>query len=571
MSDTSIQKTRIYILTGIIIFLGFFVILRLFQLQILNSDEAKQDAERQYVSSTGAPFDRGLIYFSDKDGTTVAAATVESGFILAVNPNQVEDAEYIYQKISEVINLDKSDFIRKATKKNDPYEEILEKVDAETANKISEMKLKGVVLVRQKWRFYPGNTLAAHTLGFVSYRGGDVLAGTYGLEEKYNNVLTRNGSSLYVNFFAEIFANVQSSVFKNTTATGDIITTLEPTVQSELEVVINGIQRKWNSESVGGLVMDPHTGEILAMAGAPTFDLNNYRLEKDPSIYTNILSQGRYEMGSIIKPLVMAAAIDTGAVTPETTYNDTGSVIVQDRTISNFDKKGRGVVNMQDVISQSLNTGMVFAQQKMGKNAFREYMVDRYKLGEKTGIDLPGEVNGLVSGISGSNDVNFANAAFGQGIATTPINIVRGFSAIANGGYLVTPHITKTIREETGITKKIKYEKSSTPILKPESIAAINKMMVRAVDESYNRKLEHYTVAAKTGTAQMAKSGGQGYYSDRNMHSLIGYFPASNPRFVIYLFNIYPKEALYAIQTLGDPFFDMVQFLGSYYTISPDR
>ncbi len=571
MSDTSIQKRRIYILTGLIIFLGFFVVLRLFQLQILNSDSAKEDAERQYVSSSGAPFDRGLIYFSDKDGTTVAAATVESGFILAVNPNEIEDAEYIYQRLSEVIDIDEEIFIRRATKKNDPYEEILEKIDTEIANEISEMKLKGVLLIRQKWRFYPGNTLAAHTLGFVSYRGGDLLTGTYGLEEKYNNILTRNGSSLYINFFAEIFANVQSSVFKNTTATGDIITTLEPTVQSQLEVIINNIQKDWNSESVGGLVMDPYTGEIVAMAGAPTFDLNNYRLEKDPSIYTNILSQGRYEMGSIIKPLVMAAAIDVGAVTPETTYNDTGSVVVQDRTINNFDKKGRGVISMQEVISQSLNTGMVFVGQKMGKDAFREYMVDRYKLGERTGIDLPGEVNGQMSGISGNNDVNFANAAFGQGIATTPINIVRGFSVLANGGYLVTPHIAKTIREETGIIKKLKYEKSTEPILKPESIAAINKMMVHSVEESYNRKLEHYTVAAKTGTAQMAKSGGQGYYTDRNMHSLIGYFPASNPRFVIYLFNIYPKGALYATQTLGDPFFDMVQFLGSYYTISPDR
>lgn len=568
--DTSIHKKRINFLIALIILVGVITIARLFHLQIINSEDYRASAERQYVSSDGS-FDRGLIYFTDKDGTTVATATIESGFLLAINPSQIIDVEDVYEKLSQFVDIDRDIFMRRATKKDDPYEEILEKVDSETAQKISELNLKGVILVRQKWRFYPGNTLAAHTIGFVSYKGGNKLTGTYGLEEKYNDVLTRNGSSLYVNFFAEIFANVQSSVFRNTSVTGDIITTIDPTVQSQLEVAINGIQKKWNSDSVGGLVMDPHTGEIIAMAGAPTFDLNNYRLEKDTSIFTNILTQGRYEMGSIIKPLVMVSAIDSGAVNADTTYNDTGSVVVQDRTINNFDKRGRGVITMKDVITQSLNTGMVFVQQKMGKETFREYLVNRFKLGEKTGIDLPGEVNGQVSGLSGNNDVNFANASFGQGIATTPINIVRGFSAIANGGYLVTPHLVKSIKEESGIVKKVKYEKSTEPILKPESIEAINQILIKTVDEGYNRKIEYYKVAAKTGTAQIAKTGGQGYYTDRNMHSLIGYFPASDPKFVIYLFNIYPKGALYAIQTLGDPFFDMVQFLGSYYTISPDR
>ncbi|MBY0329028.1 penicillin-binding protein 2, partial [Patescibacteria group bacterium] len=516
-------------------------------------------------------FDRGNIYFTDKEGTSIAAATIENGFKVAINPSQITDPESAFVALSTVLPLlSRDDFFTKAARKSDPYEEIATKLDKETAEGITNLRISGVTVYRQKWRFYPGSTLAAQAIGFVSYKGDDLI-GNYGLEERYNDVLSRTGNNFYVNFFAEIFANVQSTVFKNTTATGDLVTSIEPTVQSQLETVLGGIQTKWRSDTVGGVVMDPYTGEIIAIATSPTFDLNNYGAEKDVGVYINALAQGRYEMGSIVKPLVMAAAIDTGAVTAATSYFDGGSVVVQDKTISNFDKKGRGTVTMQDVLNQSLNTGMVFAQQKMGKEAFKSYMVDKYKLGEKTGVDLPGEVNGLMTGLKASNDVNYANAAFGQGIATTPLNIVRGFAAIANGGTLVTPHVVTAINEQSGFTKKLSYPTSEEKILKPETINTIRTMMMHVVDDGYHRGLKHYSVAAKTGTAQIAREGGQGYYTDRNLHSLIGFFPVDKPRYVLYLFNVYPKGAMYAIQTLGDPFFDMVQFLGNYYAITPDR
>lgn len=570
MSDANIHNSRIRLLTILIGIIGGVIVIRLFMLQIMDSELYRARAERQYVTQSGAVFDRGNIYFTDKDGLNIAAATIENGFKAAINPSQITDAENAYTLLNSVIPLDREEFMQKVAKKADPYEEIAVRLNQGTADAINALDISGVTMYREKWRFYPGSTLASHAIGFVSYKG-DVLVGNYGLEEKYNDVLSRTGSNFYVNFFAEIFANVQSTVFKNTTATGDIVTSIEPTVQSQLETLVGDIQEKWGSDSVGGIVMDPYTGEIIALANAPTFDLNNYGAEKNNSVYTNALVQGRYEMGSIVKPLVMAAAIDSGAVSPTTSYFDGGSVVVQDKTINNFDKKGRGTITMQDVLNQSLNTGMVFAQQKMGKETFKEYIVDRFKLGEKTGVDLPGEVNGLMSGLKGANDVNYANAAFGQGIATSPINIVRGFAVLANGGTLVTPHVATAINEQSGFTKTISYPKSETPVLKPETAATINNMLVQVVDDGYHRGLEHYSVAAKTGTAQIARPGGQGYYTDRNLHSLIGYFPASKPRYVLYLFNVYPKGALYAIQTLGDPFFDMVQFLGNYYAISPDR
>lgn len=556
-------------LIGIIVLLSLLIIGRLFSLQVIHQKSYKEKAERQYLTPASESFDRGTIYFTKKDGTTVAAATVATGFKLAINPPKIEDSQKTYDALNAIVPIDSDSFFLKAKKKTDPYEEIAERMTTQQSEAITALNLPGVSIYRQKWRFYPGAELAAKAIGFVSYKENELL-GRYGLERYYNDVLSRGQNSFYVNFFAEIFANVQSTLFKNKTTTGDVVTTIEPTVQSQLESTIAAVQKKWSSEAVGGLIMDPHTGEIIAMAHVPTFNLNEYGKEKDVSVYANPFSQNVYEMGSIVKPLVMAAALDAHVVTPETTYFDAGFVKIQDRTFSNFDKRGRGKATMQDVLSQSLNTGMVFVEQKMGKDTFKEYMLNRYQIGNRTGVDLPSEINGIVSGLKSPNDVNYAAAAFGQGVAVTPLNIVRAYASLANGGHLVTPHLAKQINQENGLDKTLTYPVGDA-ILAPETISTITNMLVTVVDKGYHRALPHYSVAAKTGTAQMAKPDGSGYYSDRNFHSLIGFFPASDPRFVLYLFNNYPKGASFSSQTLADPFFEMVQFMTSYYELTPDR
>lgn len=571
MLDAKIHRQRIRVIIGTVIFLSALIVIRLFYLQIVHKTVYTERAERQYVTPAGDSFDRGNIYFTQKDGTTVAAATVVNGFKLAIAPDAIEDVEHTYNALTAILPLDKESFFSKAKKRGDPYEEITDHIETSTAEAITALNLPGVSLYRQKWRFYPGGELAARTIGFVSYKK-DTLRGTNGIESYYNDVLARAGANAYVNFFAEIFANVKSSVFKNTATTGDVVTTIEPTVQSQLEATIADIQKTWSSDLVGGIIMDPYSGNIVAMAGVPTFDLNEYGEVKEVSVFSNPFAQNRYEMGSIVKPLVMASALDLGVVTPTTTYTDHGSVTIDGKTLNNFDKRGRGAsVSMQQVLNESLNTGMIFVQQKIGKSLFKEYLVNKYRLGEKTGIDLPGEVNGAVGSLKDDNDINYAAASFGQGIATSPINIVRGFSVLANGGTLVTPHIAGTIITASGNETTISYPEGQR-ILKPETTTTITNMLVHVVDDGYHRGLPHYRVAAKTGTAQIARPDGGGYYTDRNLHSLIGYFPATKPRFVLYLFNVYPKGAsLYAIQTLGSPFFDMVQFLGNYYEIAPDR
>lgn len=308
------------------------------------------------------------------------------------------------------------------------------------------------------------------------------------------------------------------------------------------------------------------------MASFPNFDLNKFGEVKDPSVYRNIMVEDVLEFGSVIKPLVMAAALDAGAVTPTTTYLDKGMVTVNKKDIYNFDKKGRGVINMQAVLDQSLNTGMVFVESKLGNDKFRTYMKS-YGIGEKTGIDLPNETKGLIKNLESPRDIEYANASFGQGIALTPVEAIRAFSVIANGGNMITPHLVKQIRYDDGTSKTIDDSLVSSGIIKTDTSLTITRMLVH-VFEAYDQgahKFQNYSVAAKTGTAQVAMDNGKGYYTDRHTHSFFGYFPAYDPQFIVFLFLKNPKGVQYASQSLIPSFMNITKFLLNYYNVPPDR
>jgi stage V sporulation protein D (sporulation-specific penicillin-binding protein) len=343
-------------------------------------------------------------------------------------------------------------------------------------------------------------------------------------------------------------------------------------VQVFAEKSLQNLHSKWNPDSAGIIIIDPNTGAIYAMAATPDFNPNEFNKIKTGFSFSNPLIEGVIEMGSVIKPLVMAAGIDAGVVTASTTYMDNGFVQVADKVVNNFDKKGRGRVDMQEVLNQSLNTGMVFVEQKLGKQKFREYMLG-YKIGEKTGIDLPGEVAGIVSNLKAPGEVEYANAAFGQGIALTPIQAVRAFSILANGGKLINPHIVNRIDYSMNKDKKTEQEAIQLELLKPETTKEITRMLVDVVDNygegSY--KLNNYSIAGKTGTAQVADLVNGGYYKNQHTHSFFGYFPAYQPKFLIYLYVKNPKGALYASQSVLPVFMENTKFLLNYYEVAPDR
>jgi cell division protein FtsI/penicillin-binding protein 2 len=239
--------------------------------------------------------------------------------------------------------------------------------------------------------------------------------------------------------------------------------------------------------------------------------------------------------------------------------------------VCNFDGRARGDVLVQEVLSQSLNVGATFVAEKLGADRFATY-VRAFGLGEETGIDVPNEVPGRLSGLSTQSAVDLASASFGQGIALTPIAMTRALSALGNGGMLPEPHVVQSVRYTTGITKQM-WHPATKRVISEEASNTITGMLIKVVDTALSHGADsqkHYTIAAKTGTAQMASPGG-GYYSDRYLHSFFGYFPARNPRFIVFLFAVEPRGVEFASQSLTEPFMDMTKFLLNYYDVPPDR
>lgn len=569
--DQEVFKKRIYFVSILVILAVVVFTGKLFYLQIIHGHVYEQLGDRQYVTNTSNLFDRGSIYFTDKDGSHVSAATLKSGFKIAVDTAKIGDPVRLYENIGTLLGLEKEPFITQVSKKNDPYVEIAVNVEEEVASKITALKLKGVTVFRNNWRFYPAGSLASHAIGFMAYKGDD-YTGRYGVERSYNTVLARTDQRLYVNFFAEVFSDITKFMNHKDEVEGDVVLTIDPSIQQSLDRAVSGIQEKWNSDRVGGIVMDPNTGAIYAMSLDNRFDVNQTRTVTDIAQFNNPLVEGDFEMGSIMKPVVMAIALDQGAVTPETKYFDQGFVKVGDRTIYNFDKKGRGSATMQMVLNQSLNTGMVYVMQHMKKDAFKKQW-ESFGFGEKTGIDLPAEVSGLISNLNTNRDVEFANVSFGQGVAVTPIAMIRAQAALANGGHLVTPHVAKSIEYPSGLSKTLEWPVHGS-LIKPETAETITKMLVTVFD-NYNEgktKMEHYTIAAKTGTAQIPNHEGGGYYADRNLHTFMAYFPANQPKFIVFFYNQYPKNGVqFSSETLLPPFIDLAKFLINYYDLPPDR
>lgn len=565
-------RSRIRIFSAFIILFALLLISRLYYLQISHGEEFADRADRQYVRPVNNVFDRGSIFFSGKEGNLISSATVKDGFIITINPSKVTlSGQEVCDKLLPIVDhLICADVIEKVSKKGDPYEELERQVPADLGPAIKALNIPGLTLYKDRWRIYPGGNLASHVLGFLGFKGDD-YGGRYGLEHQYEDVLKREDDNVYVNFFAEIFSNINDTVIKGESMKGDIVTTIEPTTQDYLQKSIQAIGEKWGAESVGGIIINPKNGEIYAMALTPTFDPNNFRIENDVKVFSNDVVENVREMGSIIKPLTMAAAIDLGLATASTTYNDTGFVTLNNRTIYNFDQKGRGVITLQQAMGESLNTGFVFLSQKIGHDNFRKYFTD-FGLGEKTGIDLPNEATGIIGNLSVSRDLEYATAAFGQGIAVTPLETVRALSSLANGGTLITPHIVKQINYKIGIPNTITYPVGRR-VIKPETSKAITDILVENFDTYFQdgkAKNPRYRIAEKTGTAQIASPGG-GYYEDRNLHSFFGYLPASDPQFLVFLYTVHPKGVQYSSESLGPAFVDITKFLINYYEVVPDR
>jgi cell division protein FtsI/penicillin-binding protein 2 len=539
----------------------------------VHGSDYRDQAESQYVRTKSDLYSRGSIYFTNRDGTELSAAAIQSGYVLALDPSRITDVSGTCEQLTAIITIDSEICMIRGGLPNRTYVELSTEVSEANKNTLLGLGLVGVHLYPDQWRYYPGANVAARSIGFVGFTDeGTELRGKYGLERQYDDILFRKNKVRSVNYFAELFSDLGTYVTNTKqVASGDIITTLELTVSQTLDQILQETNDTYNSKLTGAVIMDPSTGEIIAMNAVPGFDLND-RSGATIDQFQNPLVENVYEFGSTIKALTMAAGLDSGAVTAATSYYDSGSLDLDTFTIRNFDGRGRGTVLMQEILNQSLNTGVAWIVTQMGKEQFRKYFLD-FKLGSESGIDLPNEAYGLIDNLNSPRDVEYATASFGQGIALTPIAATRALATLGNGGHLVTPHVVKAISYTDGTTKEIKYPKG-TQVLKDSTSEEISRMLTAVVDDALRNgtvALPNHTIAAKTGTAQIPDPVNGGYYEDKFLHSFFGYFPAYEPEFIIFLYTVEPQGVRYASETLTTPFMDLTKFLINYYSIPPDR
>ncbi len=607
------NRINIFVL---VIFLVFILIgARLFYLQIIHGAEYKRAGENQYFYDTGENFDRGSIFFTNKNHTFSPAVAMSNEYDLALDPKtidlffqkRVEDGANLatlendyYVKISKVFEdysskisensnsnsnsssslvfLDREIFFEKMHNTESGYEVLLKNVPEDIANELMSLRLRGLIVNRKKSRVYFEKEIGAKIFGFVGFTENR-KTGLYGLERYYNDILEKK-NIVNSNFFAEVFSDFNSSdkekrdssrMLEYASSEGDINLTIDANVQRYTAKIVSEAKTRWNSQKVGAIVMNINDGSIVAMEEMPSFDPNNYKDVSNISLYNNDLVSGVYEMGSIIKPLTVAIALDMDLVNEGTTYNDTGTITLSGYKISNYDKRARGPnTPLQKILSESLNVGIAFLVQKMGGENLAEYF-HKFGFGEYTGIDLPAEASGLVDNLDSRVAIDLVTAGYGQGIATTPIQTIRALAVLGNGGKLVTPHIVESISYDNGTTKVIAQDEPLMVFENASTSKRISKILTKVVDEAMNAKNPNYTIAAKTGTAQVANPATGKYYEDKYLHSFFGYFPATDPKYIIFLYQVDPRGAEYASQTLKESFFNLVNYLISYYEIPPDR
>lgn len=519
----------------ILVFLLVFGIVlagRLFYIQIIKGDFYKALARGLYSTETQVIGERGEIFL--KNGQPLAI-NIDWPLVFS-SPVEVEEKEIVAEKLAEILSLEKK-FVLEKLGKNNLYEPIKKKITEEEIQQIGELDFKGVYLGKEKGRYYPYGEFASHLVGFLDAD----LQGQYGIEGYYDDILQG----------------------KRDQKGSDIFLTVDYSIQFKAENLLKEAKETLDIEGGQVIVMNPKTGEIMALANFPGFNPNDYSRISDFSVFKNGTTQKIFEPGSVFKVITMAGALEEGKITPQTTYQDKGMIKIGSWSISNYDSRIYGEQTMTEVLEKSINTGAVFAQQQLGEEPFLSFL-DRFGFFSPTGIGIS-EVYSENREFKKGYEINFATASFGQGIEITPIQLIRAFSAIANGGNLVRPYLVKGEAPDT----------EENYVISPKTAAQVTAMMVSVTENGFAKsaRIPGYYVAGKTGTSQISfasleedKKG----YSDKTWQNFIGFAPAFDPEFVIFVKLDNPKSRT-AEYSAVPIFQNLAKYILDYYQIPPER
>lgn len=522
--------SRIKIILLVIISIFALIIGKVFYIQVIDYNKLSNYASDLWSRNLPIEGNRGIIY--DTNGVVLAdnITTVS----LVIIPNQVKDKEETAKKLSEVLNVSYEEMYSHVNKKSSIERVHPEgrRLSYEVADKINELKLPGVYLIRESKRYYPYNTLLSHTIGFV----GIDNQGLSGLELLYDAYLT--GSYGAIKYFSDAKGNKLelSEVYEQPQDGINLTLTINYEIQASLERELNNAVLKYNPDQALGIAMNPKTGEILAIASKPDFSPSEYKNYTVEEINRNLPIWATYEPGSTFKIITLATALEENVVDLEKdTFFDSGAITVEGATLHCWKHGGHGAETYLQVVENSCNPGFVNLGLKLGKEKLFSY-IDKFGFGKKTGIDLNGESSGIIFNLDKVGPVELATTAFGQGVSVTPIQQITAVSAAINGGTLYKPYVVKSLNEP--VTNTVVKQNEPTKVrtvISEETSKKVREALESAVTNGTGRPayIEGYRVGGKTGTAQKVQNGR--YMIGNYIVSFIGFLPADDPEIIVYV------------------------------------
>ena len=528
---------RIKIVFIILLILFLFIILRVFYVQMIDYKKLNKYASDLWSRDLPLEADRGLIL--DRNGVVLADNLTTTSLVLI--PNQIKNKKKTTKLLADILEVSYEDM------KEHVYKETsIERVHPEgrrlsydIAEKISNLKLDGVYLVKESKRYYPYGNMLSHALGYV----GIDNQGLSGLELQYDEYLT--GKSGAIKYFSDAKGNKLnlSDIYVEPQDGMNISLTIDINIQKSLERELDNIVDMFSPDMALAIVMDPNNGEILGMASRPDYDPNNYQDYSQETLSRNLPIWASYEPGSTFKIITMSAAVEEGVVNlTKDHFYDSGSVNVDGSTLRCWKAGGHGDQTFLQVLQNSCNPGFVKLGQLLGKETLFDY-IDKFGFGNKTGVDLNGEGEGIIFNLNQVGNVELATTAFGQGVSVTPIQQVAAVSAVVNGGTLYQPYIVKSIseKETNSIIQQMKKKKIRQVISKKTSRImrhALESVVAKGGGKS--AYIEGYRIGGKTGTAQKVENGV--YLVGNYIMSFMAVVPSNDPEAVLYLAIDNPKN-----------------------------